>query len=167
MGCYRVTKYDPSKRDARGWYTVEEWTSISDIGKSIGGATLTVDAYARVEDAYVFAVLRFFVDAGQPDLRSVGVAIKRPETVLSEGQRLDVNDLEWVTRACLREQLWCRIETADRSFGVHFGYDYYMYICTPAAREEVLDDVRAQGLFVESISASPHEPEPDSERESH
>jgi hypothetical protein len=33
---YRVTKYDPTRRDARGAYTREEWTSFGDIGQRLG-----------------------------------------------------------------------------------------------------------------------------------
>ena len=29
---YRVTKYNPALRDARGAYIAAEWTSVADIG---------------------------------------------------------------------------------------------------------------------------------------
>jgi hypothetical protein len=56
---YRVTKYDPAFRDARGAYTRVEWTSVGDIGTSFGGVVLTEAEYQRVEDAYIAAALGF------------------------------------------------------------------------------------------------------------
>ena len=40
---YRVTKYDPAKRDARGAYLCAEWTWFKDIGRAIGDAVLTAE----------------------------------------------------------------------------------------------------------------------------
>jgi len=41
---YRVTKYDPAWRDASGAYIVDEWTSVTDIGRAFGGRP---DSHAR------------------------------------------------------------------------------------------------------------------------
>jgi len=48
---YRVTKYDPSLRDARGAYSADDWTSVTDIGHAFGGVTLTDTEYQRIEQA--------------------------------------------------------------------------------------------------------------------
>ncbi len=45
---YRVTKYNPNNRDSKGSYLAEEWTSISDVGKSI-----TKSEYEEIENAYI------------------------------------------------------------------------------------------------------------------
>jgi hypothetical protein len=52
---WRVTRYDPARRDERGAYRGETWTSISDVGKVFEGHKLTIDEYERVETAYVDA----------------------------------------------------------------------------------------------------------------
>jgi hypothetical protein len=35
MASYRVTKYDPSKRDENGRYMGDDWTSVSDVGQIV------------------------------------------------------------------------------------------------------------------------------------
>ena len=37
MSGYRISKYDPWLRDERGYFTGEDWTSFSDIGKEYLG----------------------------------------------------------------------------------------------------------------------------------
>ena len=60
---YRVTKYDPAKRDARGAYLAEEWTSVTDIDRVFAGVLPTEDEYRRVEQASVDSVLAFLREA--------------------------------------------------------------------------------------------------------
>ena len=40
-------------------YTGDDWTSVTQIGQSFGGVTLTEREYKRVEHAYVNAALAF------------------------------------------------------------------------------------------------------------
>ena len=50
MKTYRITKYNPSKRNEQGHYLDNnEWTSISDLKN--------LDEYFKVESAYVNAIL--------------------------------------------------------------------------------------------------------------
>lgn len=49
---YRISKYNPLTVDENGDYK-EDWTAISDIGKSFDGETLTVAKYVEVEDSYI------------------------------------------------------------------------------------------------------------------
>ena len=56
MSKYRISKYDPSSRDERGYFTEEDWTSFSDIGKEYHGTVLTDLQYAAVEAKYIDAV---------------------------------------------------------------------------------------------------------------
>src|SRR4051812_49375725 len=56
---YRVTKYDPAKRDRWGAYPEDEWISQCQIGQAFGGVVLTAAEYQRVENAYVTAALAF------------------------------------------------------------------------------------------------------------
>src|SRR5438876_10123615 len=60
---WRITKYDPAYRNAAGAYLKDEWTSVSDIGKSFDGKALTVEEYRSVENAYVSTALRFLSEA--------------------------------------------------------------------------------------------------------
>ena len=70
---YRVTKYDPAFRNAQGAYSGDDWTSISDIGKTFAGEILTRDEYQRVEDAYITVALAFIREAGIPMLTVTGL----------------------------------------------------------------------------------------------
>ena len=80
---FRVTKYDPSRRDARGAFLDPDWTSHSDIGKVFGGKKLEIDEYLRVESAYAAAARAFFQDAGCPALAVVDLESNdvQPSTV--------------------------------------------------------------------------------------
>lgn len=140
MASYRVTKYDPAKRDRSGRYGQDEWTSRSDVGLSIGGKVLSLDEYQGVEDAYVKAIERFMAAAGVRELQVVNLELRgrdardttNPgvEEALREGAKVSGSQLAATVRACLRERMWCRLIAGDDVF-VHFGYDYYMYVRVP------------------------------------
>jgi hypothetical protein len=57
---YRVTKYDPALRDARGAYTADEWIQFKQIGSAFGGVVLTEGEYLRIEQAIPSLPLPFF-----------------------------------------------------------------------------------------------------------
>lgn len=154
---YRVTKYDPAHRDARGAYGRDEWTALTDVGRSFGGVVLTAEEYERVEDAYVAAALTFWKEAGRPALIVRGLEnANRSAAAPSEGSAVDGDpQLADVVRSVLREEFWCRLE-ADGCF-VHLGWDYYMYIGVSTACSESLAFAAASGLFVEEL-ASPYHP---------
>jgi len=158
---WRISKYDPSRRDSRGRYMVAEWTSVHDIGKAFAGRELTVEEYQRVEDAYVATVEDFYLDAGRPPLRALGVEstgrLSRSDlapvpSALSNDAEIGPAELADLIRACLRELNWCRLESTDRDFAIHFGYDFYVYVTCMSESRRPLDAARDRNLFVE-----PHE----------
>ena len=69
MNWYRVSKYDPEFRDETGRYLRDEWTSVSDMGRSFDGVTLDPPTYLAIETAYVRSVREFMIDAGVTSLR--------------------------------------------------------------------------------------------------
>lgn len=153
----RVTKFDPQHRDDRGLFTQGDWTSIFDVHKE-GGPTL--EEYARVEDLYVEAALRFckIVSSGEMRIRGLETpetsslsAARFPELVgtqealgYAEGDWVPFSQLGIVVRACLREDMWCELVAAEGDV-ISFGYDYYMY----CASMTVFLPPRIDGLFVE------------------
>jgi hypothetical protein len=144
----RVTKYDPALRDSRGAYTRKAWTTYSDIGKSFDGVVLTREEYERVEDAYATTAVAFLREAGLPSLTVAGLeGPGEAQPSLSEASQLGLADVGEVVRRMLREELWCRLESADAF--IHIGWDYYMYVGVPrrCPRSEAL--ARQLGLFVE------------------
>lgn len=152
---HRVTKYDPSFRDARGAYTRDEWTSIADIGQRFGGTVLTREEYQRIEDAYVAVALGFMRESGQSELVAVGLENHACHPLdFEDGDVLRVEHLGDVIRRVLREEFWCRLE-APNAF-VHFGYDYYMYVGVPDPCPEAARLAHELGLFVEDCHSPYH-----------
>ncbi|MFD7734292.1 RNA-binding protein [Kitasatospora phosalacinea] len=158
---YRVTKYDPARRDECGRYTGTEDTD-SDHGP--------------IEAAYVAAVAAFAADSGVTELE-----IREPELVrpggpegaeldallpggregLHDALRVDVPTAQELVRVMLRGNgLWCRLEAEDR-FAVHIGWDLYMYVGSHLPCERAAAATDASGLFAERIGASPYDHEPE------
>jgi hypothetical protein len=152
MNEYRITKYDPSFRNHAGAYTRDEWISVSDIGQSFAGVTLTREEYERVEGAYVEAAIAFLREAGVSALSVEGLENQRGHVLnFREGSLLSLEQVGDVLRRILREEFWCRLNGVGGF--VHVGWDFYMYVgvrCPcPAAQ------VRATelGLYVEEFSS--------------
>jgi hypothetical protein len=168
MNGWRITKYDPAFRDERGAYLKDEWTSVSEVGKSFDGVILTFEEYRKVEDAYVSTALSFVSEAGLDALTITYLETHRVSQVRAEelrgiafdpklarkGMALSHEALDGVCRLVLREIFWCKLES-ESGFYIHFGYDYYMYIGSPVPSEKAITYGRQKGLFVEEM-ASPY-----------
>lgn len=154
-GSWRVSKYDPERRDPDGSYAVDEWTSVNDVGKTFGGRPFTAKEYLRVEGAYVSSIAIFYRSQGSPQLVPLDVEVRGPSVAIPgalEEPRDSVHDverLEKVVRSCLREISWCRLESSDGSCKIHFGYDYYVYLIGRASHREWIGEAARGGLFVE------------------
>lgn len=155
---YRVTKYDPQVRDARGRYVAEDWTSISDVGKYFDGEEFTQATYLAVEGNYLAAIGLFARDSDVQRLRicdlELGSGVDVPEYARA-GNWLSIEQSLEVAKCVLREEFWCKLELEER-FRVHFGYDYYMYIESQSPCDSAVEETRALGLFVEENFASPY-----------
>ena len=57
MSWHEIVKYRPEYYDENGAYKANEWTSISDIGKSYDGKIFTLENYLRVEQRYIAVIL--------------------------------------------------------------------------------------------------------------
>jgi hypothetical protein len=145
---FRVTKYDPAHRDARGAYTRDEWTSVGDIGRTVAGAVLTESEYQRVEDAYTAAAVAYLREAGLAAVMVSGLENHASASLpFAEGSRLGLSEAGAVVRRLLREEFWCRLE-GDGAF-VHVGWDFYLYIGVPRPCPDAQELARQLGLFVE------------------
>jgi hypothetical protein len=149
---FRVTKYDPARRDEYGRYLHADWTSFGDVGKTFDGRTLTLREYERVERTYVDAATCFVSEAGQRELHARGVENpERHPEVPEEGEPLAESALRRAFRDVLRGVYWCRFEGA-RGF-VHFGWEHYMYIGVARVPFRAIANARAAGLFVEPFES--------------
>ena len=110
---YRVTKYDPSKRDARGAYTAGEWPAVNDIGRVFAGVPLTQDEYGRVEQPYVDSAIAFrgrrIEFTSSPVVRGLENH-RRLKLEFGEGSVFPVERVGEPFEQILREELWCRLE---------------------------------------------------------
>jgi YD repeat-containing protein len=156
---YRITKYDPHRRDEHGSYPEDDWTAFSDVGREFGGVALTREEYDRVESSYLNAVQISAEAEGTSEFCVVGLELHgKPALELREGQRLNLPDALEVVRGLLREAgFWCRLES-DRGFA-HIGWDYYMYLGATADVSGIIPAVKALGLYIESGWSSPYHPE--------
>ena len=171
MVSYRITKFDPAKRNEQGAYIDQaEWTAISDVGKPAYG-NLTYEEYEKTEIAYVEAVqvilaekeieclnidslelrstkrdFKEYHNSGR--LRGVEVDFNKDIKRLRNGLPLNQNQIGVMTRLILRETIWMLL--VDNSVEVRFGYDYYMYVKCPKLKPVTIKRIEESGLFVEA-----------------
>lgn len=146
MPGYRITKYDPKKRNRMGHFVGNDWISVHDIGGVFDSGTLTVAGYRMAEDDYVKCARLLMDCAGILELSVEdlgifeGVVTPLGDEYSNELGNIQTGDivggdiLEAVIRLALREQLWCRL-IGSRGFYIDFGYDYYMYVGLPEGTE--------------------------------
>ncbi|MFA6289845.1 MAG: hypothetical protein WC661_20885 [Opitutaceae bacterium] len=151
MNQYRITKYNPKFRDARGAYMKPDWTSMSDVGRSFDGVTLEKEEYLATESAYIDSVMGFISEDQISALRAVGVENHRKVITPKEAHLVCAADLPEIIRSILREEFWCRLEIDDRF--IHFGYDYYIYIGVKNRCAASIQSAQAKGLFVEPFTS--------------
>ena len=149
---YRVTKYDPAHRDAGGLYTLDDWTSVSDIGKTFDGVVLTEPEYQRREDAYVAAAEAFMSEVGVSSLTVCELENHASVPLaFGDGAVIALARAGTVVRRVLREEFWCRLES-EGGF-IHLGYDFYMYVGV-AQRCLAAETLAGQlGLYVEAFNS--------------
>lgn len=170
MTSYRITKYDPSKRNSDGSYSdYSEWTSITDIGNPKFRSP-SYEEYESTESAYVAAFLLVleeheidgltiagleshnsetdFADLARTShLRDLPVEFDSDVRTLQNGKKLSVSELDKVIRLILRETVWMLLNS--NGIEVKFGYDYYMYISCDPLSDSTIARIEANGLFVE------------------
>jgi len=162
MHSWRITKYDPNNRSASGHYFKDEWTSISDVGKEYGDALFTLSRYIKIESLYLDSILIIMSSLGVDYLMASDLEkrITKRHTVLTKEEMSFLKSLknnmcvpkesiDLLARLVLREFVWCKL--VHSNMFVHFGYDYHMYIGSTTPLESELEQIRASGLFVESM----------------
>jgi len=153
---WRVTRYDPNRRNDAGAYRDETWTSIADVGGMFEGSELTIEDYERVEDAYVDAFLAFATesDVDRLQVRSVEQAVS-----LEEGEVVSVDKAADIVRLMLREEVICKLETPTDDFALHVGFDLYMYVGSARPRVRAIELAGELGPYVDDNWPSPQLPE--------
>lgn len=102
MNHYRISKYNPQFR-TEGKYLLDEWTSISDVGKIISNHEFTMKEYERVEKNYINFVTRILHLCGIKQLR-IHQLENYDKLHWYNKQYLDIAHTEEFVRDCLREK---------------------------------------------------------------
>lgn len=168
MNSWRVTKYNPQNRDINGFYTKEEWTSVSDVGERFGQSIFTLEEYLLKEEKYIEAI-KIFLESLEVNQLQISELEKYEENLndkeseiytngmvnlfykIKNGDMISIDDILILSKLVLRDKLWCKIN-GDLCF-IHFGYDYYMYFGNKNNPENALKKIRELGLFVECIES--------------
>lgn len=163
---YRITKYDPKKRNSQGYYQPDEWISIHDIGTIYEGEKFTLDEYLKVEDAYVEAIMIFINFLGLNTVTLIDYEKHKlflPNLLTPElfnayetskpGEEVSKEKIPYLARLALREDIYCVFKNDD--IFIRFDFDYYMFIGSskPLPRK-LIKKIESLGLFVEDISTS-------------
>ena len=176
MGRYRISKYDPSFRDERGYFMGEDWTSFFDIGKEYHGTVLTNLQYTAVESKYIDAVTTVLrqnqihtMIVGKLEKRSSPATLKEmlgrchlpfpPSDAafvsrIKDGARLDMAEIEKAVMLVLRDCFWCELLSESGAVKLEFGYDFYVYLQGVTIDADTIASFRLKGIYMESLYPS-------------
>ena len=155
MNEYRICKYNPRFR-VNGVYIKDEWTSVSDIGKTFEDGVLTEKECRKTVNGYVTCLMAIFqhsIKKNGNELKINGLERWSKRVLWKEGQIITADNLEQLIRDCLNEKCWCRIENED-SF-IHFGYELYVYVGCDLDSKTVMEIAQNNGLFAD-VKKSPY-----------
>jgi hypothetical protein len=172
---YNISKYNPAFRDERGRYMKEDWTAISDVGKTFDGRTLTSEEYIETEGRYVRAIqiIFNFFNFGHLKVCDVrksfgddqfGDLISRRKVKYTSDimaiynmsgsiEKLEYLDLDLFLRLLLREDIGAKIFYPG-TFEIFVCYDYLMGIHSSHSINKIISEIESLGLFVEEFGAN-------------
>jgi hypothetical protein len=167
---YRITKFDPKKRNKEGHFLDNsEWTAISDIGKP-EYKNVSYEEYETTENAYAESV-RLILDEKNIQnlkidslelynsyedfenykkdgrLQNIEIDFNNEIANLKDGETLNLTEVQKMIRLILRETIWMYLTSSDLK--ISFGYDYYMYVECSELSKTTLGEIEKMGLFVE------------------
>ena len=141
---YRVTKYDPAKRNEKGWCLDDDWTGFGEVGHKC-----SLGEYLDVENAYLNSAIEFISNSQITALQINSIENRSIRCNFEENQLIPVDSLEPILRSMLREDFFCKLES-DKGF-IHVGWDYYMYLGVTEIEQITIDRAIERGLFVEEF----------------
>lgn len=164
---YSISKYRPQFYNAKGWYTHNEWTSISDIGKSFDDGVLTTNEYLETEQHYIDTAIELARQSGcsyltidylegrtediiqnvENERYSLDCNLLKSAQTIRKGLQIPISACADYLRLCLRECCYAIFTNHLHSFHIKFGYDYYMYIHTVLPKAQVEDVVSSNQLY--------------------
>lgn len=164
---YRITKYDPYKRDRNGKYDENEWTSLSDLINEMQ-FNKAIDIYLKVENkfielySYILSesnIEKMIIssleinnnyDKEYLDRITYNVDINILKT-LKNGKTIDKAEILGVIRLSLREIIWCKLNW--NLVYIHFGYDYYTYIGGITIANGLINSALENAIYIEEYDS--------------
>jgi hypothetical protein len=167
---YRITKFNPNKRNQKGHFLDDsEWTAISDIGKPKYN-NVSYEEYEKIETAYVEAITYILkekkMDSLKIDsltvydtfddfenykkdgrLKNIDIDFNEEVAVLKNGTMLNLKEIQKMIRLILRETI--QMDLLNVELKIVFGYDYYMYVECSKLTSLTVRQIEEMGLFVE------------------
>ena len=142
MNTYRISKYKSNDMPS-----IPTWTSYSDIGNTYMGKTFTLNDYIITENNYISCCANFIEKIDRSTM-----ILTNLENYNNLGfynyQILSKDETKKFIRSCLREECWGKL--TSRNLSIHFGYDYYMYVCTDIPYEICKGIANQNSLNIES-----------------
>ncbi len=145
---YRVSKYDPKLRNAKGHYIPTEWTFFAQVGKRVGGRVLSMAQYLKTEAKYLEVLEAMLREADILKLEPRGFQPMSCPARERRRRTVTVAQAIGLARLALRERHHGTLVVPWRAY-VHFGWDYYLYVGLSRPTPEALGVARSLGLFVE------------------
>lgn len=170
MNYFRITKFDPAKRNEWGHYLDKsEWTAISDIGKPEYN-NVNYEAYEKIESAYVKSIIMILEDRKintliadsvhqfhtkeefegfktDGRLKNMDVDFDNDIKIIEDGMTFQAGYIGKIIRLILRETIHLKLVNSE--IEIKFGYDYYMYVKCENLMESTISNIESMGLFVE------------------
>ncbi len=166
---YRIVKYRPWGYDKKtGFYTLDEWTDSSDIGKTFDGAKLTLDDYLKVEDSFVNFMMEIM---HKSNIKLVTIVlwndhalfkglnkqlVKSSKEMLSAfgeiktGNRYSIDRAAVLFRLSLRNVIDAGFINERHNLLFYISFDYYLHLYCPIDYKDLTSTIASHNLYLDS-----------------
>lgn len=166
---HEIVKYPPSGYNKDGIYMYDDWTSISDIGKSFNGKIFSAKDYLKVENQYINTVLMImseldckyltiaYIEVNQNEMindiemyeKKYGVNITGTFPNLKKRMRISRINIPNILKLCLRELCYIVFSCKSKKLKLYFSYDYYLNIKCPINKITLNEIVKKNNLYLD------------------
>ena len=170
MQWHEITKYSPEGYHDRV-YTLDEWTSFYDIGKSFNGSVLTFQEYQTIEKRHIDVVSQLLSETNCRFLTIEYIEIYKDSLIhdlkkspyneellkhiklfmgMEKGRRIHINLLEPVMKFWLREYCYMILSNKSKHLKFEIDYDYYLNVCCDVSTRRLREIVNSNGLYLDA-----------------
>ena len=170
MQWHEITKYSPEGYHDRV-YTLDEWTSFYDIGKSFNGSVLTFQEYHEFEKRHIDVVSQLLSETNCRFLIIEYIEIYKDSLIhdlkkspyneellkhiklfmgMGKGRRIHINLLEPVLKFWLREYCYMILSNKSKHLKFEIYYDYYLNVCCDVSTRRLREIVNSNGLYLDA-----------------